>query len=96
MHNDLCGKLSSRSVGGAEYFVTLILLMTKVCMCGFIFKSEVFSKFRDWKAMVERSTGRKLKVLRSDNGGEYMSGEFAKYLKYEGIRHELTVPKCPQ
>ena len=59
-------------------------------------KSEVFSKFREWKAMVERSTGRKLKVLQSDNGGEYTSGEFAQFLKSEGIRHELTVPKSPQ
>ena len=40
--------------------------------------SEVFSKFRDWKSMVERSTDWKLKVLRNDNGSEYMSGEFGK------------------
>ena len=46
--------------------------------------------------MVERCTGWKLKVLRSDNGGEYKSGEFDQYLKSEGIRHELTVPKSPQ
>ena len=46
--------------------------------------------------MVERSTGRKLKVLRSDNGGEYTSGEFVEHLMSEGIRHELTVPKSPQ
>ena len=59
-------------------------------------KSEVFSKFRDWKAMVERSTGRKLKVLWSDNSGEYTSGEFAKYLKSEGICHEMTVLKSLQ
>ena len=59
-------------------------------------KSEVFSKFRDWKAMVERSTGRKLKVLRNDYGGEYKSGEFDQYIISEGIRHELTVPKSPQ
>ena len=46
--------------------------------------------------MVERSTSWKLKVLRSDNGGEYKSGEFDQYLKSKGIRHELTVPKSPQ
>ena len=42
--------------------------------------------------MVEQSTSRKLKVLRSDNGGEYMSGEFDQYLKF----NELMVPKSPQ
>ena len=46
--------------------------------------------------MVERSTGRKLKALRTDNGGEYTSREFKTYLKMEGIRHELTVPKNPE
>ena len=50
----------------------------------------------EWKAMVEKLTGRKLKVLRSDNGGEYTSEEFSKFLKSEGISHELTVPKSPE
>ena len=46
--------------------------------------------------MVERTCGRQLKVLRSDNGGEYTSRQFAEYLKSEGVRHELSVPKTPQ
>ena len=37
-----------------------------------------------------------LKILRMDNGGEYMSMEFSDYLKTEGIRHEFTVPKTPE
>ena len=39
---------------------------------------------------------KRLKVLRSDNGGEYLSSEFRDYLSREGIRHELTIPKTPQ
>ena len=38
----------------------------------------------------------KLKVLCTDNGGEYTSAEFQKYLKTEGVCHELTVPKTPE
>ena len=37
-------------------------------------------------------TGERIKVLRTDNGGEYTSTEFSEYLKMRGIRHELTVP----
>lgn len=97
VHTDVCGKLSPRSAGGAEYFVTFVDDRSRyVWLYVLKNKSEVFSKFREWKSMVERSTGRKLKTLRSDNGGEYTSGEFAEYLKAEGIRHELTVPKSPQ
>jgi len=38
----------------------------------------------------------RLKVLRSDNGGEYLSNTFKQYLSDEGIKHELTVPYTPQ
>ena len=46
--------------------------------------------------MVEKSTGRKLKAIRTDNGGEFTSKEFEAHLTREGVRHELTVPKTPE
>ena len=45
---------------------------------------------------MERSSGKKLNILRTDNGGEYVSTKFEDYLKSEGIRHECTVPKTPE
>ena len=45
---------------------------------------------------MEKSSGRKLKTLRSDNGGEYTSNKFEAYLKSEGICHECTIPKTPE
>ena len=45
---------------------------------------------------MERSSGKKLNILRSDNGGEYVSTKFEDYLKSEGIHHERTVPKIPE
>jgi hypothetical protein len=42
-------------------------------------KSEVFSKFKLWKAEVENQTGRKIKYLRSDNGTEYTDSQFQKF-----------------
>ena len=45
---------------------------------------------------MERSTGRKLKALRTDNGGEFTSTEFNDYLKREGIRREFSVTKTPE
>ena len=85
------------AAGGAEYFVTFIDDKSRyVWLYVLKSKSEVFSKFGEWMVMVEWSTGRKLKVLRSDNGGEYTSGEVAEFLVSEGIRHELTVSKSPQ
>ena len=35
-------------------------------------------------------------TLRTDNGGEYTSQEFEKYLQENGIKHQTTVPYNPQ
>ena len=59
-------------------------------------KDEVFSRFQEFKALVENQTGKKIRVLRSDNGGEYTSKEFMDFYAGEGIRRELTVPYNPQ
>ena len=41
-------------------------------------------------------SGKRIKILRSDNGGEYTSTEFNDFCKEAGIRRELTVPYNPQ
>ena len=97
IHSDVCGKMSTKSIGGAEYFLTFIDDKTRyVWVYMLTRKDEVFQRFQEWKALVENSSGHKVKVLRTDNGGEYTSNEFESYLKDEGIRHERTVPKTPE
>ena len=39
-------------------------------------KDEVFSKFKEFKALIENHTEKKIKTIRSDNGGEFTSNEF--------------------
>jgi hypothetical protein len=56
----------------------------------------VFSKFKEFKTLIENLSERKIKILRSDNGGEYTSKEFVKFYKYVGIKRELTTPYNPQ
>ena len=41
---------------------------------------------------MENQTGRKIRALRSDNGGEYTSKEFDGFCRHEGIRRQLKVP----
>ena len=80
-----------------KYFVTFVDDHTRY-VWAYILKSkdEVFAHFQKWKAQVEKSTGREVKILRSDNGGEYTSKEFNSYLITEGIKHEQTTPHTPQ
>ena len=56
----------------------------------------MFATFKKWKALVENETGKRLKCLRSDNGGEYCSKEFDSYCSHNGICREKTVPGTPQ
>jgi len=51
---------------------------------------------RTFVAHVELETGQKLKVLRSDGGGEYTAGEVQSFLREKGIKHELTTADTPQ
>ena len=46
--------------------------------------------------MIENLSERKIKILRSDNGGEYHSKEFVSFYRDVGIKRELTTPCNPQ
>jgi hypothetical protein len=56
----------------------------------------VFNKFKEFKALIENLSEKKIKILRSDNGGEYTSKEFLNFCKDVGIKRELTTPYNPQ
>ena len=53
-------------------------------------------KFRDFEVLVRNKYMKTIKILRSDNGGEYLSSEFDQFLKSKGIEKQLTVPFTPQ
>ena len=59
IHSDVCGKIGTRSLGGGEYFVTLVDDHTRhVWVYILKHKDEVLQRFREWKALVEKSSAR--------------------------------------
>ncbi|GJZ39935.1 retrovirus-related pol polyprotein from transposon TNT 1-94 [Tanacetum coccineum] len=54
--------------------------------------SHAFEAFKKFKAMVEKEKCLKIKSMRSDRGGEFLSKEFNKFCKDNGIRRFLTAP----
>jgi hypothetical protein len=97
VHSDVCGPMSVASITGSMYYVSFIDDFSRKTWIYFLkTKDEVFSRFQEFKALVENQTGKKIKVLRSDNGGEYTSKEFEGFCKEAGIKRELTVPYNPQ
>ena len=49
-------------------------------------KSEVCEKFSELKALIENASGIKIKILRSDNGGEYDRNELLQICSQSGIQ----------
>ena len=60
------------------------------------YKSETFERFKDFKNEVENQLDKRIKAIRSDRGGEYLSQEFDDYLRDCGIVSQLTPPRTPQ
>ena len=108
VHSDVCGPMQVESKGGSKYMLTFTDDYSRYTTVYFLkSKSEVLSKFQEFVNSVEKHTGHQItklnilaeddvKVLRSDNGGEYTSNNFAKFCGEKGISHEFTVPYCPQ
>ena len=49
-------------------------------------KDQTFTKFCEFKALVKKESGKKIKALRSDNSGEYVYQEFKDFCAAEGIK----------
>ena len=97
IHTDVSGRMSHVSLSGYEYYVLFIDDHSRKTWIYFLkTKSEVFKRFQEFKALMETQTGRKIKVLRLDNGGEYTLGEFDDNCVEAGMRREFTVPYNPQ
>ncbi|MCO5605001.1 hypothetical protein L7F22_059176 [Adiantum nelumboides] len=97
VHSDVCGPMRTPSVGNSLYFVTFIDDFSRFCwVYPLKAKSDVFAVFQHYVSMVENETGCKVQTLRTDRGGEYMSGAFKDFLGKKGIKHQCTMPYTPQ
>jgi transposase InsO family protein len=97
VHGDLCGPVKPATPGGRRYFLLLVYDATRymwvVLMTA---KSEASSAIKRIQAAVEKECGRKLQVLRTDNGGEFTAAEFAAYCADEGVTRHFSAPYTPQ
>eukprot|EP00794_Sanderia_malayensis_P011639 gene11639-biopygen9313 len=90
-------KLNNRTMGGSRYYVTFIDDFSRYTVVHFLKKkSEVLDKFKEFVALMENLTEKKVKALRTDNEGEYISAAFQQFCSNHGIRREFTIPMNPQ
>ena len=66
--------MSSSSLSGYVYYVSFIDEFSRKTWIYFMKnKDEVFSKFKEFKALIKNHTEKKIKTFRSDNGREFTS-----------------------
>ena len=86
IHSDVFGPFPHMSMIQDKYELTFIYYFSKYCWVYFLkHKSEVFDLFKVFKPLVENQSGRRPKILRSNNGGEYVNSKFIKYCVDVGI-----------
>ena len=80
VHNNVCESMQSRTYSCKRYFVTFtdeyshfttVFLLRN--------KSEIADKFAISVVLAETQTGKVVKTIRCDNGGEYTSDEMTKF-----------------
>uniref|UniRef100_A0ACD5W1Z2 Uncharacterized protein n=1 Tax=Avena sativa TaxID=4498 RepID=A0ACD5W1Z2_AVESA len=97
VHGDLCGPVTPATPGGRRYFLLLVddfsRYMRVVLLSS---KGEAADAIRRTQVAAEAECGCKLRVLRTDNSGEFTAAEFASYCADEGIQCHYSAPYSPQ
>src|SRR5258707_467441 len=97
VHSDLHGPLPVRTHSGFCYWVSFIDDYTYFrVVIPLQVKSDTFEAFKSFKAYAENHHGMKIKALRDNKGGEYMSNAFLEFTTEAGITRQHTVHNRPQ
>ena len=96
IHTDLCGPMQTPTLKEEKYFITFTDEMSgRVSICLLKSKDGALAAFEAYRARAEKTSGREIKSLRSDGGGEYVGKRFQHYLQKAGIQHIVSPPYSP-
>ncbi|CAI7862268.1 unnamed protein product [Closterium sp. NIES-53] len=98
VHVDLVGPMKVKEDGGALYSMTMVDDYTRLTWSFPLAKKSDAARviIEEWLPMVERESGKRVKAIRSDHGGEFLGAEFWSWLKRHGIKQQLTTAYTPQ
>lgn len=97
LHMDLCGPFQVASIGGSRYAATFLDDHSRVSIVRLLqYKSELSAALQEVVLKLENQTGKTLKTIRSDRGGEFVNSKVEAWLHSKGIAHQKTVPYSPQ
>jgi len=97
IHSDLCRPMPLHSFGAKLYYIIFIDDFSRKTRIYYLkHKYEAFDMFKEFNALIENQTRKKIKIFKFDNGGEYISDKFIDFCKKEGIKKETIVPYNPE
>lgn len=98
VHGDICGPFSPPTPAGNRYFLLFVDDFSRAIWVYMLkSKDEAFDVFKKFQALVENGSGeKKIKILRTDRGGEFCSSNFTTYCEEAGILRHYTAPYSPQ
>lgn len=97
VHSDVAGPMTPASYDDCKYFVTFIDDYSNFVHVYIIKnKSEVFDCFKEYCLMVQSKFNSKISILRTDNGGEYISKDFRNFCRGNGTVLDYTIKYTPE
>jgi transposase InsO family protein len=97
VHGDLCRPIKPATPGGKTLFLLMVDDMSRYMWLVLLSaKSDAAKLIKQVQTEAEAESGKKLKVLRTDRGGEFTSSSFIDYCNELGVRRHLTMPYSPQ
>ena len=94
---DVCGPMQVPSLGGSVYLATFLDDYTKLSTVRPLrSKSDVASTVMAVIELLENQSGKKLLVVRTDNGTEYVNKALSEYFARKGVIHQTTVRYTPE
>ena len=96
-HSDICGPMPVQSLGGKRYFALFKDASTGYTYVYFLkYKNDIFQIFKEFERAINNKFEKPIKILRIDNGREYICKNLIQYTKNYGIKLERAAPYTPQ
>jgi len=80
-----------------QYFLLFVDDFSRMTWVYFLkHKFEVHDKFYAFYQMIHTQFGKKIQVLRSDNGGEFVNKSMQEFFRENCLIHQTSYPNTPQ
>ncbi|KAJ0875397.1 putative RNA-directed DNA polymerase [Helianthus annuus] len=97
IHLDLWGPYKVTSYEGFKYFLTIVDDFSRTVWCYLLTsKTEVFDNLCNFYELILTQFEKKIKIIRSDNGTEFVNNQMNLFCKNKGILHQTSCAYTPQ